>query len=452
MSKTLRYLPEGKDFGGRDFDNRHVFSPSGHKPQAFANGGPVTNRQLNPSTDPTSDKAKADNKAEHNWRQSGGYGFKKGGKVNKGDRNANLMRAAQAQKMCRGGMAKKGYAEGGTVKKPAPSLAERLFGAVVKAHPMGNAMDKVNKALSKAGDAGAAAGGAGKATAKQKYAKGGKVKKYAIGGITPMQPGALTMAKPTPMAPPTPMAQPVPLNPQTFGGTATMDAGKLPGAQPGPGMPTQTLPPPVMQTAVNDLASRVSRRAGVPRRAMATGGKVAPAGGMIGTIMQAMQQKATAAKAAQQAPFQTTQPSGPMAPPQPTPGFQGNGRSQGDTGVALPPALAQAGSSLGEMAGKIIAKRIAGKTQGKMRMAKGGSVNGDVSQDRAMVKKGVRQHETGMHKGQRPTKLKLNMGGMVDPSLGMGMGMGGPPMANTMLPQNNGMQPITTLRSGGKVH
>jgi len=37
----------------------------------------------------------------------------------------------------------------------------------------------------------------------------------------------------------------------------------------------------------------------------------------------------------------------------------------------------------------------------------------DVSQDKSMVKKGVRQHESNLHKGQPKTKLKLKTGGRI---------------------------------------
>jgi len=388
MSKTLRYLPEGKDFGGDAFDNKHVFTPSGHRPEVFsgakgyAKGGTVTttpvetNRQLNPSTDPTSAKAKADNTAEANWRKSGGYGFKKGGKVNKGDRNAGLMRAAQAAKAGRGPLK---LAEGGSVNKKigtkigpkAPSITDRLFGTLKKIHPLTGAMDKINDALT--GNKSSSGTKFGRADTGKAFKKGGRVKKYAIGGqITPMQPGALAMARPAamerplPMDRPSPMAAPTPLNPQTFGGTGTRDLGRLPGAQPGPGMPTQT---------------------------------------------------------------------------------------------QLPPAVQTAGQNLGNMAGKVIAKRLMGGKGGN-NVFKGFAKGGKVGGEKTMVRKGVHQHERAMHKGKSVTPLKFNAGGGVAMGLG-GLGGGGVDPnqvlqnmttmgANTTM-GGNGMQPITTLKRGGKV-
>jgi hypothetical protein len=38
-------------------------------------------------------------------------------------------------------------------------------------------------------------------------------------------------------------------------------------------------------------------------------------------------------------------------------------------------------------------------------------VSGDIAQDKAIVKKGVKQHESNLHKGQPKTELKLKMGG-----------------------------------------
>jgi hypothetical protein len=38
-------------------------------------------------------------------------------------------------------------------------------------------------------------------------------------------------------------------------------------------------------------------------------------------------------------------------------------------------------------------------------------VSGDIAQDKAIVKKGVKQHESNLHKGQPKTELKLKQGG-----------------------------------------
>lgn len=38
-------------------------------------------------------------------------------------------------------------------------------------------------------------------------------------------------------------------------------------------------------------------------------------------------------------------------------------------------------------------------------------VSGDIAQDKAIVKKGVKQHESKLHKGEPKTELKLKMGG-----------------------------------------
>jgi hypothetical protein len=38
-------------------------------------------------------------------------------------------------------------------------------------------------------------------------------------------------------------------------------------------------------------------------------------------------------------------------------------------------------------------------------------VSGDITQDKAIVKKGVKQHESKLHKGEPKTELKLKMGG-----------------------------------------
>jgi hypothetical protein len=39
------------------------------------------------------------------------------------------------------------------------------------------------------------------------------------------------------------------------------------------------------------------------------------------------------------------------------------------------------------------------------------NVSGDIAQDKTIVKKGVKQHEENLHKGQPKTELKLKMGG-----------------------------------------
>lgn len=358
MGKTLRYLPEGKDFGTSAFDNSHVFTPSGHRPEVFcgggkvggkkgyANGGAVVTKNKsagNPSTDPTSAAVAATNQAETDYRQSGGHGFAKGGlaKKAKPSRNAALLRAAQASRDVR-------MAQGGAVEPkaaPEPPLARRLFDRAVKGTPLGGAMDMVRRGTSSDPKERAKAEAEAKAvvekqmqvrSAKKKFAKGGSVRKFALGGAlsgvaNPAQPSAAPAA-----------------------------------AAPAMGMPAQG--------------------------------------------------------------------QGQGAQPQ----------------VEFPPNIQKAGLRLGKMAGKFLAKHYglnpgagAGGAPAMAKgMAKGGAVHGtDAAQDRNMVKKGVRQHESGMHKGAKPTKLKLNMGGMVDPQIGQGM----------MAPQNNGIQPVTVLRSGGAV-
>ena len=67
---------------------------------------------------------------------------------------------------------------------------------------------------------------------------------------------------------------------------------------------------------------------------------------------------------------------------------------------------------------KINCYREGGQVTYKSRKAGKEDMSSDVTQDKALVKKGVKQHEAALHEGEPKTELKLKTGGRVKKSSG----------------------------------
>lgn len=416
MSKTLKYLPEGADFSARDFDQRYVFSRT-PQVQHFARGGlvqPAKNKSAgNPSTDPTSSDVQSTKDAETDYRQSGGYGFKSGGKV-------KCKKGGKVRKYARGGPVK--MADGGAIQQPSrmvqalamvnPAIRKMIQGqgqpssAASPAAQMGapDASQAPPELQASALRMGQAAGqhiakqmqsdkgrrrifGPG-ALANAGMAKGGGVKKkFAVGGYTAQQD--------SPSGPS--------IGERLFGLPKTWEQIIDPTYKFG------KIGNPLHEFGFGLLGIRKNN---------------AP----IQDIQQAL---AAGIPITDQQWIKGGYGPGGLGYWQGTryPGAQPNVGARGGPPMVNMPAGFQE-----KLEADPVYRRAAGLNRGGpvRRYAEGGSVTSDAAQDKALVRKGVRQHETNMHAGKTPTALKLNAGGAVRDSRG-------------------GMQAVTKLNSGGQV-
>jgi hypothetical protein len=249
------------------------------------------------------------------------------------------------------------------------------------------------------------------------YAKGGKVQKMAMGGA-PMPMGALSAPMGAPpmgapgmgAPPPAPMAAPAPrARPQA----PSVGAGPLSGGGP-PSALGQAIGTMIGKEAVKKMLPHLGKHAHHKKG----------------------HKKSHAPK-----PRITE----PAAPPESEP---------------LPIAAAKGG----HIAPKHPEMQISHNKRGGyvMHMKKGGRVpkpDGDAAQDRAMVSKGVHQHEGNMHKGEPKTALKLAGGGLVnrppaDPMTrrtARNITPGGEVPYGVEPSHEGNRSPITKLNDGGRV-
>ena len=91
------------------------------------------------------------------------------------------------------------------------------------------------------------------------------------------------------------------------------------------------------------------------------------------------------------------------------------------------------------------------KKGGRVKMAEGGK--SDMSQDKAMIKKAMKQHDAQEHKGGKGTTLKLRRGGMSAPKAGpdvMGGLAGGIEATRPVMKKGTGKIEGPGYKKGGK--